>query len=558
MFARRTLYAALNDHIRGILRSHKFEKRLDERQDFALWLTSLLTGTRMLHNASYSSPEEADFPPDFAFYLSGETITAHRFLLAARSPYFCANLATRWRGKSFTRVRGRINNDIFRACIRWFYTGRADDTVAEDLYPEWIKVCKQLGLEELKAQVETLHGLAEERAAAERENPGRKQFRLKLGDRGLTGKVEMIMGELGWLAGCLLSASERGADAVDELSKRVETTEVDAKAISHAGVRELKRQIDALRSGWTPVTDPLSPTPPPTWTPLIDLVVCAARPDTLISVGHAVLLSHSGILRSRSPYFSAMLSGGFSESSLPISDGIRRITLHDPSDPAVAQSVLHFLYSDSLWVPTPAPSIHELLPAPCLLLLTRMTSLIASYILHPSREKSWSLRDILRLLESAEQLGVGRVESWATARVGGELEKFVLEGEQGNSESGEEEEETLREMLVRMIAESAEWVREREAEDSVPVGFCRPFRDHCFLSNHSHLLSSSWTTCGIISAAVSGSTRTQAPISPSLVPWSWKTTRNCITALSPSWTRYGRNSEFRSSMCTRKRRSLRV
>lgn len=517
----RTLYAALNDKIRNVLRSHKFQKRLDERQDFALWLNSLASGTRLLHSANYSSPEEADFPPDFVFHLSDEQIPAHRFLLAARSPYFCANLATRWKGKNYARVRSRVDIEVFRACIKWFYTGFADDNVNEELYPEWIKVAGQLKLDELKKQVEALQKLAEERAAWEKEHPGRS-VRLRLGDRGLTGKVEGIMAELGFLAGCILAASQGETAKVEELARSalpagdltgegplirhtgntgtlMTSSHAQAHAHisspagrrstqpspSHTDIQRLAHEIAALRSNFPPITDPLAPTPPPEPSSLVSQIVIASAPDTVLTIGPrdqpSTLLCHRGVLRSRSPYFSAMLSGGFVESMDNTPDGIHRIRLEEPADPRVATSILHFLYSDCLYVPQdPVPSIHDLLPAPCLLLLPRLTSLVASYILHPSREKSWTRRDILLLLENAERLGVGRVEGWATMRVGSELEWYLFPGEDGGEivggeqggggEEEEEEEETLREALVRMIADSAEWVREREEEDSVPVG----------------------------------------------------------------------------------------
>ncbi|KAI9009244.1 hypothetical protein DFJ74DRAFT_738802 [Hyaloraphidium curvatum] len=475
----RCLYGALTDSIRALLRNHKYSTRRDERQDFALWLAGLLAGSRLLHDPGHESPALADFPPDFAFYLSGERIPAHRFLLAARSPFFAANLATRWRDADYARVRSRVDADVFRACIRWFYTGRADDTVPESLYPEWIRVCGALHLGELRAQVEELQRAAEERELWEREHPHhgrhhhpRTAIRAALGARNLTGKVEDIMGELAWLVGCLISSSLRGGAAPGPIAPEANGNVLRGPSKDHSSssILALERALAAFRATHPAITDPLSPPPIPEHGPLVEHLVAAARPDLLISVGPrtspTLLRCHSGVLRSRSPYFSAMLSGGFSEPRAGL------VRLEEPADPRVAVTVLHFLYSDALFVPQAldTPSVHDLLPAPALLLLPRLTSLVASYILHPARERAWDKRDVLRLLEAAERLGVGRVEAWATARVAAELEGYLLEGEEDAPEAeGEEEEETLREMLVRMIAESAEWVREREEEDSVPL-----------------------------------------------------------------------------------------
>lgn len=474
----RTLYAALTDPIRALLRSHKLTKRLDERQDFALWLASLLTGTRMLHRpeTDHDHHAAADFHPDFYFHLSDEIIPAHRFLLAARSSYFAANLATRWRDRNFARVKRRVDPAIFRACVKWFYTGHADqDAVDDSQYPEWIETCRFLHLHELRAEVEKIQAIHKERAAFEREHGRRRgaAVRVRLGgDRGLTGKIEGIMGDLGFLAGCLLAASERPdaekwVRAFDD-SQHASKTSNENQEWTHAEVLRLAREFAILRSSHPAITNPLDPPLPPAWSPLISQLVSAAAPDALLLLGpeHAKtkLLVHRGVPRSRSPYFSAMLSGHFADAEST------SISLSEPSDPVVARAVLHFLYSDSLLLES-EPDVHALLPATCLLLLPRMTSLVASWILHPTREQKWTKRDVLRLLESSERLGVGRVENWATARVAGRLEEYLFPAAPSPSsdDPADEDEETVRDVLVQMIADSAGWVRERQSADSIPL-----------------------------------------------------------------------------------------
>jgi ankyrin repeat/BTB/POZ domain-containing protein 1 len=76
----RCLYNALNDRIRNLLLSYDYQKSTNPLQPLAAHITSLLTRP---------SPKTADI----AITAFDQTFNLHKFLLAARSPYFAKKLA---------------------------------------------------------------------------------------------------------------------------------------------------------------------------------------------------------------------------------------------------------------------------------------------------------------------------------------------------------------------------------------------------------------------------------------------------------------------------------
>ncbi|KAF3008817.1 hypothetical protein E8E13_010667 [Curvularia kusanoi] len=76
----RCLYNALNDRIRNLLLSYDYQKSTNPLQPLAAHITSLLTRP---------SPQTADI----AITAFDQTFNLHKFLLAARSPYFAKKLA---------------------------------------------------------------------------------------------------------------------------------------------------------------------------------------------------------------------------------------------------------------------------------------------------------------------------------------------------------------------------------------------------------------------------------------------------------------------------------
>lgn len=105
----RCLYNALNDRIRNLLLSYDYSKSTDPLQPFAAHITSLLTRDQ---------PQTSDLQVATA----SELFHLHKFILAARSPYFHIKLSaapdiTTW------KIPSAIPPDAFAIAIRYIYLG---------------------------------------------------------------------------------------------------------------------------------------------------------------------------------------------------------------------------------------------------------------------------------------------------------------------------------------------------------------------------------------------------------------------------------------------------
>ncbi|KAJ5895838.1 uncharacterized protein N7473_005237, partial [Penicillium subrubescens] len=107
----RCLYNALNDRIRNLLLEYDYSKSTDPLQPLAAHIASLLT-------------RESPVTTDITVAVADQEIALHKFILAARSPYFRAKLApapetTTWKLPSTTPP------EAFAAAIRYLYLGEA-------------------------------------------------------------------------------------------------------------------------------------------------------------------------------------------------------------------------------------------------------------------------------------------------------------------------------------------------------------------------------------------------------------------------------------------------
>ncbi|KAI9788857.1 MAG: hypothetical protein M1816_006521 [Peltula sp. TS41687] len=105
----RCLYNALNDRIRNLLLGYDYSKTTHVLQPFASHINSLLSRER---------PETWDISLDF----SGKSIRLHKFILAARSPYFKRKLAPTPGTKSLKLV-GHMVPQALEIAIRFLYLG---------------------------------------------------------------------------------------------------------------------------------------------------------------------------------------------------------------------------------------------------------------------------------------------------------------------------------------------------------------------------------------------------------------------------------------------------
>ncbi|KAJ8371899.1 hypothetical protein AAFF_G00298910 [Aldrovandia affinis] len=142
----RCLYGALSDQIRRLLKEYKrITAKAMQRDYYDHFLQSLL---------------EQGFFSDVMFLVHGESFSAHRCILSARSEYFSDMFQTKWKGKSIIALKHPlINSAAFGAILQYFYTGRLDIDMS------YVEDCKRLAkqckisdlIEELESKIKKVH-----------------------------------------------------------------------------------------------------------------------------------------------------------------------------------------------------------------------------------------------------------------------------------------------------------------------------------------------------------------------------------------------------------------
>ncbi|KAJ5742714.1 uncharacterized protein N7511_011115 [Penicillium nucicola] len=107
----RCLYNALNDRIRNLLLEYDYSKSTDPLQPLAAHITSLLT-------------RESPVTTDIVVTASDQSLHLHKFILAARSPYFHGKLAAAPESATW-KLPSTIPPEAFGAAIKYLYFGEA-------------------------------------------------------------------------------------------------------------------------------------------------------------------------------------------------------------------------------------------------------------------------------------------------------------------------------------------------------------------------------------------------------------------------------------------------
>ncbi|KAJ5305790.1 hypothetical protein N7508_004805 [Penicillium antarcticum] len=107
----RCLYNALNDRIRNLLLEYDYSKSTDPLQPLAAHITSLLT-------------RESPVTSDIVVTASDQSLHLHKFVLAARSPYFHGKLAAAPESTTW-KLPSTIPPEAFGAAIKYLYFGEA-------------------------------------------------------------------------------------------------------------------------------------------------------------------------------------------------------------------------------------------------------------------------------------------------------------------------------------------------------------------------------------------------------------------------------------------------
>lgn len=311
----RCLYNALNDRIRNLLLSYEYTKSTDPLQPFAAHITSLL---------ARSIPRTSDIQ----VITATESFHLHKFILAARSPYFQRKLSTAPETTSW-KVPTTIPAQAFDIAIRYVYLGDIPNDVGggpgtgftEDEVLEGIdRISKHLEIRSLWEGI--LEGddrrLARQRRQDEVEK-GQRQIDTWFKDNVLKHRVVVDSGKAddirwdrdnGIFADVLLRADDdEDIEQTDSSAQAISVgnTEGPLKGIPIGPMMQASRACSQTRK---------------------------SRKSTLFPVHRAILL--------RSEFFLAMFSSGFREAQdtehLPII----------PIDclPDVLEVVLTFLYTE--------------------------------------------------------------------------------------------------------------------------------------------------------------------------------------------------------------------
>jgi ankyrin repeat/BTB/POZ domain-containing protein 1 len=136
----RCLYNALNDRIRNLLLSYDYSKSSDPLQPLAAHITSLL---------SRDQPKTSDL----TLITANESYSLHKFILAARSPYFAKKLATAPEITTW-KLPNTIPSQALQSAVRFLYLSElaavsADDDEEQEIFTGIEKLSRTLEIERL-------------------------------------------------------------------------------------------------------------------------------------------------------------------------------------------------------------------------------------------------------------------------------------------------------------------------------------------------------------------------------------------------------------------------
>lgn len=305
----RCLYNALNDKIRNLLLSYDYSKSTDPLQPLAAHITSLLT--RDEPNTS-----------DIVLKTHDSSMSLHKFLLAARSPYFANKLQSAPDSTSW-RLSHNIPTQSFETAVRYLYMGEVSaDLGSGDEEQEILKgidkISKQLEIERLFESI--LEG-GDRRTARQRRSEeisrGRDQLAAWFRENVLRHKMTISThkaddvrwaGDNTMFADVLLRADEAESEDSDSPTQSPEhSTNGSTNAIPVGSFSQVD-EIDARSTG--------------------------TRKSVIYPVHRAMLL--------RSEFFSTMFASGFREAQN--SEFLQVIPID--CTPDVLEIILTFLYTE--------------------------------------------------------------------------------------------------------------------------------------------------------------------------------------------------------------------
>ncbi|KAG0157320.1 hypothetical protein PDIDSM_4505 [Penicillium digitatum] len=305
----RCLYNALNDRIRNLLLEYDFSKSTDPLQPLAAHITSLLT-------------RESPLTTDFVVTASDESLHLHKFILAARSPYFYGKLAVNPDATTWN-LPSTIPPEAFGAAIKYLYFGEAprdlrsgpgSDFTESETFAGLSRISKHL---EIPSLLDSIRDSGDRRRARQRRtddiSKGRDQMEQWFQENILGNKLEVEtskVNEVKWrrsnaiFADVLLRA--------DELPEEEEEADINTPEFSNGTFSSIPIGAISTANQKTP-----------------------EAPKSIIFPCHRAMLL-------RSEFFQAMFTSTFREAYLS-----ENLTVIDVNcSPEVLQIILTFLYTE--------------------------------------------------------------------------------------------------------------------------------------------------------------------------------------------------------------------
>ncbi|KAK1969077.1 BTB/POZ domain-containing protein [Colletotrichum sublineola] len=427
----RCIYNALNDRIRNLLLEYDYSKSTDPLQPWAGHITSLLS-------------KHVPKTTDISLIAAAQSFNLHKFLLAARTPYFRKKLSdapetTTW------KLPPTLPLESFQVALRYLYLGEvprdvlnAQSTVTEEEVLTGIdKLSKHLEIDQLWEAI--LAGndrrLARQRYEDEvkrAQSQVERFYREKVLGHKMVVETKRVA-DVKWrhdnsiFADCLLCAHEPEPEG-DETDKDADDDVVHLNGIP----------LGPTANGDKPKRRP--------------------RKSVLYPVHKAMLI--------RSPYFETMFSSEFKEAQ----DSEHLHVVSVDCMPDVLEIVLTFLYTEK--VDCPLDLALDLLYTADILFLDKLKTKAAQAIstLGSGNANVWADRthapadkegagqpemepvNIYDVIHAAWDLRVQRLEEFAARYLADRLEDYIDEPE-----------------FAELIKESAERIKDRQETDTIEL-----------------------------------------------------------------------------------------
>ncbi|KAJ5194464.1 hypothetical protein N7491_001802 [Penicillium cf. griseofulvum] len=305
----RCLYNALNDRIRNLLLEYDYSKSTDPLQPLAAHITSLLT-------------RESPVTTDIVVTVSDQSLHLHKFILAARSPFFYAKLVEAPESATW-EIPSTIPPEAFGAAIKYLYFGEAPRDLRSgpgtgftesETFAGVGRISKYL---EIPSLLDSILDSGDRRRARQRRtddiSKGRDQMEQWFQENILGNKLEVEtskVNEVKW--------DRRNAIFADVLLRADELPEEEEEADVHT----------SEVSNGTSSSIPIGPIP-------------TANGKTLETPRSVIFPCHRAMLL-RSEFFHAMFTSTFREAYLD-----EHLTIIDINcSPEVLEIILKFLYTE--------------------------------------------------------------------------------------------------------------------------------------------------------------------------------------------------------------------